>query len=204
VRVELSRILAALFPSSCVSCGASGVAFCAACAPSGRPEFFTAEGVACVALGPYSGTLRRAILALKRGRRDVGERLGRLAAQRVPIDPRAVALVPVPTVRRRVRERGFDQAMLLATGLGAASGLPVLALLRPRTAETQRGRSRAKRLQASGRFELASATVAQGMRVLLVDDVATTGATLRDCAATLERGGVPVIGAIVIARAPSP
>jgi len=110
-------------------------------------------------------------------------------------------LIPVPTTGRRRGERGFDQGELLAREVERASGVPALALLRQTAGDGQRGRSRSRRLEAQGRFALRSASLVRGLAVLLVDDVATTGATLRDCAATLERAGARVEGALVIARA---
>lgn len=115
------------------------------------------------------------------------------------------ALVPVPLGRRRERERGHNQAAILATALGPLAGLPVAAGGLRRVRET---RSQTV-LGPSGRWtNVAGAFAAgegvSGMRVALVDDVLTTGATLAACAAALAAGGAGVIGAVTFARAAVP
>jgi ComF family protein len=202
-----SSVLDVLFPPACVECGAAGSALCPACRPPPEAvQRFTVGALRSVALGPYEGPLRRAVLAMKSGRRDVAETLGALLGALLGSPAgdgrsRADALVPVPTTRRRRSERGFDQAALLARGAALSHDLPVAAALRHVAGGAQHGRSRAERLAASGRFAFESASLSAGARVLLVDDVTTTGATLRDCAATLWRARVVVAGAIVVARA---
>jgi predicted amidophosphoribosyltransferase len=146
--------------------------------------------------------MRQAILHLKRGRRDLAEPLGALLAMRLAGEfDDGVALVPIPTTAPRRRARGFDQAQLLAQAAARRLGLSVSPLLEQTADDAQQGRSRAQRLAASGRFRARGASPLQGVRVVLVDDVATTGATLRDAAATLERAGARVRGAAVLARA---
>jgi ComF family protein len=189
-----------LFPSACVECDAVGPGLCGECFPPLPPVRFALEGLRCVALGEYEGVLRRAILALKGGRRDVGDALGALLG--AAVEPMQVdMLVPVPTTVARRRERGFDQGELLARAASRRAELPVAALLRQSAGDRQRGRSRTERLAAVGRFVCMPASILAGARVLLVDDVATTGATLRDCAETLRGAGLRVNGAAVVARA---
>jgi len=154
-----------------------------------------------VALGRYAGPLRRAVLALKGGRRDLAPEFadGLASAGSRLLRPGRV-LVAVPTTRRRRSARGFDQGRLLAAELERSCGLPALALLRA-AGVAQQGRDRSARLEARGRFACESASLVRGLAVLLVDDVVTTGATLRDCIATLERAGARVEGALAVARA---
>lgn len=201
-----SSVLDVLFPPACVECGAAGSALCLSCRPAFEAiQRFTVGGLRCTALGTYDGPLRRAVLAMKAGRRDVAETLGLLLGTLLePVHGdarnRADALVPVPTTRRRRAERGFDQATLLAGGAALPHDLTVVSALRHVLGGAQHGRSRAERLAATGRFAFESASLSAGTRVLLVDDVTTTGATLRDCETTLARGGAVVAGAIVVAR----
>jgi competence protein ComFC len=139
---------------------------------------------------------------MKGGRRDVGEQLG-IALARLLADrfDHGVALVPIPTTARRRRARGFDQSRLLASAAAGLLRARVFDALEQTAGDAQHGRSRVQRLAASGRFRVRSAAVLQGARVVLVDDVATTGATVRDAAETLERAGARVLGAAVLARA---
>ena len=155
------------------------------------------------ALGVYDGSLRRAILAFKRGRRDVGLALARELARhltaRGAVDG---VLVPVPTTPERRAERGFDQGVLLAREAARLAGFGVLDVLRQVAGDAQRGRSRAARLNARDRFRAESGSLLEGAQVILIDDVATTGATLRDCAAVLSAAGARLAGGVVLARAP--
>lgn len=147
-------------------------------------------------MAAYEGRLRRAILAFKDGRRDVGLALGRLLCERLEMPP---LVVPVPTTRRRAAERGFDGSELLA----AQTGSSVWNVLTQIAGDSQRGRSRSERLSARRRFACAPLP-AERTRVVLLDDVATTGTTLEDCAATLRDRGAIVEQAIVLARAMPP
>ena len=202
VDVDLAHILERLFPAACLACGAVDKALCGACLrDASRPQRFVAGGVPGFALGAYAGTLRRAVLAVKRGRRDVADALGEALCERFGAAlPRDAVLVPVPTGARRRASRGFDQAVLLARRAGDGTGLPVLCALREVAGGAQHGRSRADRLAPRERFAC-SATLVAGVRAVLVDDVVTTGGTLRDCAAALRGRGGRIEGALVVARA---
>jgi ComF family protein len=202
--MSISRMLALLYPGSCCVCRSPNDAFCANCCPAAEEAHVFAVGaLRCRSAGSYAGALRQAILACKRGRRDVAETLGRLLVERgcVRASDRIAALVPVPTTQKRRAERGFDQGVALALAASRASGIPVLASLRQADGEPQRGRSRAARLRPRRRFLCDGASVLPGLRVWLVDDVATTGATLRDCASALRQAGADVRGAAVVAHA---
>jgi ComF family protein len=201
--VRLSSLLGLLYPTSCLGCGRARTALCAACAPPpGAVRAFALDGFEVRALGRYGGVLRRAILRSKRGRRDVGAALATAFAERMSAAlPARTVLVPIPTAGSRRRERGFDQSVGLARALGARAGRPVLLALRLTARDAQRGRSRRERLAARGRFRCDAPDLVDGIEVVLVDDVVTTGATLRDCAATLAGCGARVRGALVLAYA---
>ena len=199
----ISDALSTLFPAICLGCGRSGTPLCADCAErTTRTNTIDSAGLRVRCAGRYAGTLRRAILAYKRGRRDVGDVLAQIVvAAGSDFAPPGAIVVPVPTVASRRRTRGFDQSARLARACGDAFELPVLLALEPIARDAQRGRDRAARLRARGRFRCAAPELVAGMRVVLVDDVVTTGATLRDCAATLRACGARVEHAIVIAYA---
>lgn len=113
-------------------------------------------------------------------------------------------VLPVPLSRERLRQRGYNQALLLARRLGSPHVHPHL-LLRTRDAEAQSHLTRAQRLRnLRGAFMLDPllAARASGRRVLLVDDVMTTGATLHAAAAPLREAGARHVAAIVLARTP--
>ncbi|MEP7071073.1 MAG: ComF family protein [Verrucomicrobiota bacterium] len=112
-------------------------------------------------------------------------------------------LVPVPLHPARRRERGFNQAELLAGGLSHDARLPVRhALERIRYTTTQTALDRAERMEnLRDAFRLRSAVDVRNSRVLLVDDILTTGSTLSECARVLRRGGAASVCAITAARA---
>lgn len=156
------------------------------------------------ALGPYDGALRAIIHALKYdGRRSVAPRLAaQMAAHAPEILAGADAIVPVPLHRARERQRGFNQADDLARGLG----LPVArALVRRRATRPQvelpaaRRHGNVRDAFACARGRRAGRAVA-GRVVVLVDDVATTGATLEACARALKAAGAREVRALTAAR----
>lgn len=113
------------------------------------------------------------------------------------------ALVPVPLHPARKRERGYNQAELLAGALGRVWGKPVEELLRrKRFTETQTRFDRAERMRnLRGAFEAAGGETIRGRNLLLVDDVFTTGSTLDECARVLIGAGAGAVWAVTAARA---
>lgn len=112
-------------------------------------------------------------------------------------------IVPVPLHPARKRERGFNQAELLANILGGHAELPSHDLLqRIRYTTTQTAFDRAERMEnLHGAFRLRKNTDVRGLRVLLVDDILTTGSTLSECARVLKAGGALSVHAATAARA---
>jgi ComF family protein len=177
-----------------------GIALCDCCIGSGEPIRFEMGALQCAAIGPYEGMLRSAILCMKKGRRDVGACLGQLLVERMRGIVCDTCLAPLPTTKRRRRERGFDQSELLARIVGSALDRPVLSVL-TRMGQAQQGRSRNERLTERNRFALLPGAPVRALNLVLVDDVVTTGATLCDAALVLERAGARVQGAIFLAQA---
>jgi predicted amidophosphoribosyltransferase len=194
----LDRIRALLFPPTCIACDAAGPALCAACGPTpGDAVRFTLDGIPGFALGAYEGALRRAVISMKRGERDPLDAFAALLHASAPA--LSGTLVAVPTTRRRIAARGFDQGFALAQRLAALRGLQAQRMLQKRGAP-QEGRGRAERLAATGRFSLLRGAV-RPARVVLIDDVCTTGATLADAVETLWLADVEVTRILVVARA---
>jgi competence protein ComFC len=160
-----------------------------------------------LSLGPYDGPLRAAIHELKyRGRRRVAGRL----AETLLAEPRTrallspeVVIVPVPLHPRRRRERGFNQAELLAAELGRRLGLPVrpTALVRRLDTPSQTGLSAAdRRKNVKDAFAVRRRAQVAGRVVVLVDDVVTTGATVHACARALQQAGACEVRCLSAAR----
>jgi predicted amidophosphoribosyltransferase len=192
----LDMLRAWLFPSVCVACDAPGPALCSACAPAPNDAVrFDVDGIPAFALGEYDGALRRAIVAVKRGERDPLDVLAELLARCAPLDG---VLVPLATTRRRAAQRGFDQSVELARRIARQRGLRCAEILRKR-GSAQDGHSRSARLSAAGRFRVVSVEPLPDS-VTLIDDVCTTGATIRDAVRTLVAAGVRVHGIAVVAR----
>ncbi|HEX5701624.1 MAG TPA: ComF family protein [Pyrinomonadaceae bacterium] len=158
------------------------------------------------ACGLYEGALRASILALKR-EPTVARRLLqtlRQTQQRAPL-AEVDLIVPVPLHASRERERGFNQAVVLARELARATKLPIDEYSLVRRVYTERHRAgmdaRARLDSVEGAFEIRRAEPIAGRRVLLIDDVFTTGATVSECAAVLKSAGGTDVYVLTIARA---
>lgn len=192
------------FPTFAAAAGAPGpsppgpAVLCSACVAD-RPLYDYAR-----AAGLYVDPLRAALHALKfHGKRALARPLAELAVEQCwPALPTDVdALVPVPLQSARERERGFNQAALLAEHMARALGWSV----EPRWL-TRAGRSRpqseltAVERWSNVRHAFQARAAAAGRHVLVVDDVLTTGATVGDCARALRAAGARTIGVLTVAR----
>ncbi len=211
-----------VYPRRCGGCGQRGAWLCAAC--DGKLERFSAPwctrcGIplrlhrcSCADLSsdltwarsvaPYDGWLRGAIVQLKyhgewsRGR-QLAESLVPLLDD-VPID----ILIPVPLHPSRLKQRGFNQSLVLARELATIRGVAVddcLIRARKTPSQTTLG-AEARQRNVAGAFELAANLDHAGASVALIDDVLTTGSTIGECARVLHASGAATIGAITLAR----
>ncbi len=152
---------------------------------------------------PYDGWLREAIPVFKY--HDEWARaghLGEVLATTLDTLGPTDALVPVPLHPRRERRRGYNQATLLARRVGDLTGLPVTeALRRLRDTPQQVGlEATARRTNVVGAFGPREGVSVAGLRLVLVDDVLTTSATLGACAEALATAGAAEVNAVTLAR----
>ena len=158
------------------------------------------------ACGSYEGALRASILNLKR-EPHIASRLAILMLalqQRAPLN-RADLIIPVPLHPERERERGFNQALLLARELARLAQLPLAEHSVSRQVHTERHRagmdSKARRKSVAKAFAVCHPDLIAGRRVLLIDDVFTTGATVSACAEVLKDAGAEEVFVLTVARA---
>ena len=158
------------------------------------------------AVGLYEGALRESVLLLKRQPYIVPHvaALMEAAARLEPVNT-STRIIPVPLHAERMRSRGFNQASVLAQALSKSLGLPVdeVSLVRVSSSEKYRAGLDARgRLETvSGAFEVSHPRLVANEKILLVDDVFTTGATVSACAAALTEAGAGEVFVLTIARA---
>jgi ComF family protein len=218
-RTLAGTFLDAAFPASCPGCGAEGEVICDSCrraletrgglppgVPMGLPAPLPLPLVQLEWCAPFTGAVRAALHGLKYGgERRLAEPIGRaMAARWRETGAGGDLLVPVPIHAARARERGYDQAVLLASVAARELGLPWLpALRRARhtTPQFELGR-RARRANVAGAFELAEVAgpAVRGRWVVLVDDVVTTGSTLGACARVLYDSGALAVAGLTAAH----
>ena len=221
------EIVDAMFPIECAGCGDSGGLICGQCSDDlpvlSRPfcEICCTPGdfARCQPCAEstrwfdgvrspyrYAGVIRQAILALKYGGIKAGSsQLGDLLADYLTQNPLAGDVVaPVPMHGSRLKERGYNQADLLARRVARRCDLryaPGL-LVRTRSAEPQAGIDdpNQRTINVAGSVELAAGVDVSGVEIILLDDVATTGSTLEECARALKQGGARSVWCLTLAR----
>jgi ComF family protein len=221
-------LLSLVAPYDCLGCGAEGSLLCAACRAgltaavarcykchAASPGFATCP--ICRPVSPlrvvwpavkYRESAKDLIWKLKfgRGQAAAAEAAGiicqQLGPRRRKLSAASIIITHAPTATSRVRQRGYDQAQLIALSLSRELELPYHRLLARRGHQEQIGASKAQRaLQLSGAFYAVHPSRIRGAHVIVVDDVITTGATLEAAATALLAAGARRVDAVVLAQA---
>lgn len=153
--------------------------------------------------GSYEGPLRKLIHLYKYAKiESLAQPLSRFLIRAIPLEQRFDAVMAMPMHWRKQWERGFNQAELLARPVAARYGLRLSSnLRRKRYTASQAGLTEAQRREnLKGSFYVKKPEQVAGKRILLVDDVFTTGATLRTAAAALKAAGAAHVSALTLAR----
>lgn len=205
-----------LFPPRCVFCGrivAPGTKICPECAKEVSPVNAvrrmklpgSGKAIECAVLYAYRDRVRQSIIRFKfygeKSNADFyAEKLAELVEKH--LDPSRFDLVTaVPVSEERKKSRGFNQSELLARPLARKLGLPYAeCLVKVRDNPEQHLLSRQKRLRNVRGVYRALRPQTPGKRILLVDDIVTTGSTLSECARTLYAGGAAGVGCAALAQ----
>jgi ComF family protein len=216
----IDTVLSYLAPHLCYGCGKVGTILCDNCKNNIVDDYFeccilcgslTQAGNCTDCLSPIArgwcvgereGVLRKILDAHKFERVKAAHKvLAALAAEVTPALPSDCIVVPIPTTFAHIRQRGYDHSQLLAKSFTDLKGCRYAPLLNRQKQSTQRGHSRKERIkQAEEAFAL-EGTV-EKRTYILVDDVVTTGATLRSAAHLLRARGAEDVWAVALMRQP--
>lgn len=221
------KFLDFFFPPQCVGCGKGGDFLCMDCCGKlprivppfcnrcGKPQMSGSLCPSCWGIkssingirSPYyfEGTVRKAIHELKyHNLRALADPLAELLYAYLQMnDIDGDIIIPVPLHQGRLRRRGYNQSGLIATRLGKLAGLPVIedCIVRTKDSKPQaRTKTGEERRENVAEAFICRDGNLQGRRVLLIDDVCTTGATLESCAETLKTTGVISVWGLTVAR----
>ena len=226
LRQVKTAFLDLLLPLKCLGCGREGDLICPSCRQSlpgirlplcQRCGATVSEGNLCRSCIHYpltidgirsvflfQSTVRQAILQLKyRHLKTIAAPLGQLLAEHLSSHPlKGEMLVPVPLHPKRLRERGYNQASLLAKELGKLFSLPVVedTLVRVRDTISQASTASAIERRRNVKDAFVCHEGLEGKQVLLIDDVCTTGATLDACSTALKAAGASSVWGLTVAR----
>lgn len=205
----VERVLQIIAPHPCSGCGKVGAVLCDDCkydiiselfggcilcgapSPGGVCEYHEVSFDRAFVVGARTDALEDSINRLKfHNVKDAARTLAELLDERLPILPNETILVPLPTVRSHVRQRGYDQVELLTRHLSGLRGMEVVKALGRRTTTTQHTEDRATRQkQAAETFYPNATTLPSASHVLLIDDIVTTGASVSAAATVLAEAG---------------
>lgn len=220
----LENILAALTPYSCLSCGNEGALICSGCMLSEFVDLPPQCGF-CRTSSKYFATCascrkshllehiwiatdykelaRWLVTGTKYSARRAGCRIqANVIEDTLPLGLKYDLITSVPTITRHIRQRGFDHAQLIAQHLAKGRIIPYQELLHRQGQSAQLGNTRAERLRGiKGQIYVDESLDLKAKKILLVDDVLTTGATISECARVLRKAGAKSVDAAIFARA---
>jgi len=216
-----------LLPKRCLGCGKEGAYICLSCMRKlpgivppvcplcGLPQISSSLCPSCTRNRPeidgirsplrFEGLVRQAVYQFKYNNlRDIASTLAEMMAEyldknQVPDE----VLVPVPLHKKRLRQRGYNQSLLLAKELSKITGIPLAAdcIQKVRPTPPQADTAGLKqRLENVGGAFAASPTGFKRQSIILIDDVATSGATLNACATAFKKAGASAVWGLTIAR----
>lgn len=217
----LDKLLSLLAPHECLGCGVQGALICSNCAL--KLPRITERCYRCRRLNPnnltcskcrkqsrltqvkvatvYSNSAKEIVWKLKfSGAQAAAKSMASIMLQQIESSQNTI-IVPVPTATSRVRQRGYDQAVLLAKEVAKQAGLKYVSCLSRTTQAHQVGAGRSQRIkQLANAFRVTKSDQIAGAHILLIDDVITTGATLESAALILKKAGAKRVDALVFAQ----
>lgn len=218
----IDRLLGLLAPHVCIMCGTEGALLCSRCAPDAtepipsrcyRCKAVTTDNAVCVSCkrnsplrhvwvaSLYGGPPKELVYQLKFGRtKQAASVIARYLHEIVPALPPDTVVTYVPTATSRVRQRGYDQAQLIAKAFAKQRGITCSELLIRHGQSRQVGSDRKHRLEQAVKNYQFKRIIPKGTEVLLIDDILTTGATLEASAKMLHQAGAKTVNAAVFAQ----
>lgn len=206
-----------LFPPKCVLCGKllekDETDLCHSCRcdtpECSRSNLKLPYLAHWTALWYYEGNVRGSILRFKfHGRRSYAETYGRLLAMKLLAEDVAFDILTwVPISRQRKWKRGYDQVQLIAQAVGKeleVNPIPTLIKIRNNRPQSRLGKAAQRRANVLGAYRLAKDANVQGKKILLLDDILTTGATAGECARMLLTAGAKEVSCAAVAAASHP
>ena len=219
----LDSLISVLAPHSCVSCGREGKLLCAYCLPDAfitlpsrcyRCKRITQDFAVCdkckISVRPrhvwvrtyYDGNAKKLLQSYKFERaRSASQTISEAMLEVLPYLNSKTLIVPVPTATSRVRQRGYDQAILMAKNIARSRNYEYSHVVSHLYQSRQVGASRQKRLaQLNDSFVVTKPDIVTGREILLIDDVVTTGATLEAMTQVLKKSDAKKVNALIFSQ----
>lgn len=207
-------ILELIYPTKCMFChkitGSSNVKICEKCISGIEYTGKEAEQKFpeldwCRSPLYYTGLSRESLRRYKfGGNKFYGPEYAKIILKNIDLSPNSCDIISwTPISRQRYRRRRYDQAQIIAQALADNLSIPCMPLLEKKKnnkAQSSLPGRTARKLNVMGVYSAINTEIAKGKRILLVDDIVTTGATLSECAATLKSAGVSSVCAVTVAR----